>query len=112
LVDKLLLHLLQPFVRVGSLGPAPRLLPLVLVSDLRSVVACDLMHDEGMKSRAQRLEQGQLEEVWVSSEGRYDFEARGKFGGGEGEAGKTIGSGGGGGRQANERVGSEGDGAT
>jgi hypothetical protein len=93
LVDELLLHFLEPFVRVGSLGPAPRLLPFaILFLDLCSIVASYLMHDEGVEGRAQRLEQGQLEEVRVGPQRGHYFETRGKISDGEGEARNAVGS--------------------
>jgi hypothetical protein len=92
LVDEILLHLFQSFIRVGGLGLAPRFVALaLLLLDLARVVAGYLVHDEGVEGGAQGLQQRQLEEVGVGAEGRHDFDAGGKFSGGEGEAGDAVG---------------------
>jgi hypothetical protein len=57
LVDELLFHLLQSFVRVSRLGLAPGLLTFALpVLHFASVVGGDLVHDKGVQGRAQRFQ--------------------------------------------------------
>lgn len=91
LVDEILLHLLQPFVRVSGLGLAPWLLPFaVFVLDLSGVVGGDLVHYERVQRRAQGLEQRQLEEVGVGCDGGHNLEARRQLRRGEGKAGYAV----------------------
>lgn len=96
LVDEILLHLLQPLVRVGGLGLAPWLLPFaVFVLHLRGVVGGDLVHYEWVQRGAQGLEQRELEKVRVGSDGGHDLEARRQLRRGEGKAGDAVSGGGG-----------------
>ncbi len=91
LVDEILLHLLQPFVRVSGFGLASWLLPFaVFVLDLSGVVGGDLVHYEWVQRRAKGLEQWELEKVGVGSDGAHNLEARRQLRRGKGKAGDAV----------------------